>query len=355
MSPMSGSSDHDGLEAALERGVGLDVLAVLVERGRADGAQLAARQHRLQQVRGVDRALGGAGADDRVQLVDEEDDPALAGLDLAEHGLEPLLELAPVLGAREERADVERDHAAVAERLGDVAGHDALGEALDDRGLADAGIADQHRVVLGPAREDLDHAADLLVAADHRVELAASASAVRSRPNFSSACAVSSGFGESGDVRADDLVDRLLDRAAVGEQVGDARLASGEGEQQVLGRDRLPALRRGLALGGLKRRDQAARGTGLGRVGAADHGQVGDGLLDAAAKVVEVDADPLQHRNREAVGLAEESEEQVRRASLGVPRSARGLLRRGDGLLALDGESVRLHAAMLAINLSLYN
>ena len=76
--------------------------------------------------------------------------------------------LAPAI----ERAQVERDHALVLERLGHVARDDALGEALDDRGLADAGLADQHRVVLGAAREHLDHAADLVVAADDRVELA---------------------------------------------------------------------------------------------------------------------------------------------------------------------------------------
>ena len=58
------------------------------------------------------------------------------------------------------------------ERLGHVAGHDALREPLDDGGLADAGLADQHRVVLGAAREDLDDAADLVVAADDRIELA---------------------------------------------------------------------------------------------------------------------------------------------------------------------------------------
>ena len=72
-----GLADEHRLEAALERGVLLDVLAVLVERRRADRAQLAAGEHRLQQVRGVHGALGGAGADDRVQLVDEEDDLAL--------------------------------------------------------------------------------------------------------------------------------------------------------------------------------------------------------------------------------------------------------------------------------------
>ena len=43
---------------------------------------------------------------------------------------------------------------------------------FDDRGLADAGLADQDGVVLGAAGEDLDHAADLVVAADDRVELA---------------------------------------------------------------------------------------------------------------------------------------------------------------------------------------
>ena len=107
-------ADEHGLEAALERGVLLDVLAVLVERGGADRAQLAAGEHRLEQVGGVDRALGGAGADDRVQLVDEQDHLAAGLGDLLEDGLEPLLELAAVLGAGDERADVERDDAPVA-------------------------------------------------------------------------------------------------------------------------------------------------------------------------------------------------------------------------------------------------
>ena len=64
--------DQDRLEAPLQRRVPLDVLAVLVERRRADRLQLAARQRRLEDVRRVDRALGRARADERVQLVDEE-------------------------------------------------------------------------------------------------------------------------------------------------------------------------------------------------------------------------------------------------------------------------------------------
>ena len=54
---------------------------------------------------------------------------------------------------------------------GHVAGDDAVREALGDRRLADAGLADQGRVVLGLAAEDLDDPLDLLLAADDRVEL----------------------------------------------------------------------------------------------------------------------------------------------------------------------------------------
>src|SRR3546814_6246817 len=43
-------------------------------------------------------------------------------------------------------------------------------QALDDRRLADAGLTDQHGVVLRAARQHLDDAADLLVAPDHRVD-----------------------------------------------------------------------------------------------------------------------------------------------------------------------------------------
>src|SRR5882724_10456580 len=107
-----------------------------------------------------------------MQLVDEEDDPARRGLDLVEDGLEPLLELAAVLRACEQGADVERPDALALQAFRYVAGDDALCEPLDDRSLADAGVADQDGVVLRAARQDLDHAAHFLVAADHWVELA---------------------------------------------------------------------------------------------------------------------------------------------------------------------------------------
>jgi hypothetical protein len=107
-----------------------------------------------------------------VQLVDEEDDLALGLDDLLEGGLEPLLELAAELRARDHAGQVERDEAGAVQRLRDVAGVDAQGQALGDRGLADAGLADQDGVVLAPAGEDLDGLLDLGRAAHHGVDAA---------------------------------------------------------------------------------------------------------------------------------------------------------------------------------------
>ena len=68
------------------------------------------------------------------------------------------------------RAHVEREQLLVLQALRHVAIDDTQGQPLGDGGLADAGLADQHGVVLGPPRQDLDDPADLGVTADDRVE-----------------------------------------------------------------------------------------------------------------------------------------------------------------------------------------
>ena len=258
-------ADEHRLEAALERGVLLDVLAVLVERRRADRAQLATREHRLEHVARVHRALGSAGADDRVQLVDEHDDLALGVGDLLQDRLQPVLEFPAVLGAGDHRAEVERDHAPVLQPLGHVAGDDPLGEALDDRRLADARLADQHRVVLGPAREHLDHAADLVVAADHRVELALGRRLGQVAAVALERLELVLGVLVGDAVRAAHLCERAQQLVARGADRAQ-RIAGGPGvggqrEQQMLGRDVLVAELAHLGLGRAQDLGQLARAT----------------------------------------------------------------------------------------------
>src|SRR3954453_7964123 len=105
--------------------------------------------------------FGPPRAHDRVQLVDEEEDPPLGGDDLLEDGFQALLELAAVLRPRDQGAHVEREDRFVAEAFRHVAVHDPLREPFDDRRLAHTRIPDQNRVVLRLAREDLHDATDL--------------------------------------------------------------------------------------------------------------------------------------------------------------------------------------------------
>ena len=168
----TGLVDDDRLETALQRSVLFDVFAIFIERRRADGTQFPASELRLEQVGGIDGTFRGAGADDGVQLVDEQDDLPLAGSYLLEERLEPVLEFAAEFRARDHGTEVHRDDALALERLGHVARDDPSRETLDDGGLAHARVSDEHGVVLRAAGKDLHDAADLVVAPDYGVNLA---------------------------------------------------------------------------------------------------------------------------------------------------------------------------------------
>ena len=161
----------DLLETALEGGVLLDVFAEFVERGCADALQLGTAKGGLDDVGSVHRAFRRTRADDRVQLVDEKDH-VLHLADLVHDRLDALLELAAVFRARHHQREVEGDHALVAQKLRDVAGDDFLRQAFDDGGFANSGLTDQDGIVFRAAAKDLDHALDLALAADDGIEAA---------------------------------------------------------------------------------------------------------------------------------------------------------------------------------------
>ena len=130
------------------------------------------RQRRLQQVGRIHRAAAGrAGADHGVDLVDEQHRVRQL-LQLGHDRLQPLLEIAAIARAGQQRAHVERIDHRVLQHFGHVALDDLARQAFGDRGLADAGIADIERVVLRAAAQDLDGAVDLRPAADQRIDLA---------------------------------------------------------------------------------------------------------------------------------------------------------------------------------------
>ncbi len=165
----AGLGHQDRLEPPFQGGILLDVLPVLVDGGGPDGVQFAAGQGRLEDVAGTHAALGRARAHDGVHLVDEHDQVLTVFADLVDDLLQPFLEVAPVPGTCDHTGQVELDQPPVAQHVGHLSVHDALGDALHDRGLAHPGIADENRVVLGSPGEHLHGLVDLVLPTDHRV------------------------------------------------------------------------------------------------------------------------------------------------------------------------------------------
>ncbi len=309
------------LESPLEGSVFLDVLAILIECRRADGAELSTGKRGLQQVGGVHRALRTSRAHEGVELVDEEDDLSVGLGDLVNYRLEALLELTAELRPRHQRAEVELEDALVFEGIGHVAADHPLGEPLDDGRLSHARITDEDGVVLGASGEHLHDAADLLVTADDRVELVAA--------------------GETGEVAAV-LVEHLV--AALGILIGHA-LVSPDGlkrleylvfgeafvfekppelgvlhehrKENVLGA-RVVVLELSRLLFGL--REHAAGGLGevhLLRI-PVDLGLSLEDRLDAGFDLVRRDAETVEKRRHDAVGLAHHGQREMLRLESGM-------------------------------------
>src|SRR6202790_5039829 len=163
------SGHFDGLEAAFKGAVFLDGLAIFSGRGGADALNFAARKRGLENVGGVQRAFRGAGAHQRVQFVDEHDG-VLAFHQFLHDGFEALFELSAVFCAGDDERKVERKDALVGQEGRDIAIGDALRQTFHDRRLADTRLADQHRIVLRAAAENLNDALDFAFASDQRIE-----------------------------------------------------------------------------------------------------------------------------------------------------------------------------------------
>ncbi len=339
--------DEHGSEAPLERRVLLDVLAVLVQGGGADDAELAPGEGGLHHGAGVDGALSGTGAHHLMNFVDEDDNLALGALDLVDHRLEALLELAAELGAGDHGAHVQRQQPAAAQVLGHIARGDLLRQAFDDGRLADARLADNDRVVLGAPVEDLHNPLDFVLTTDDGVELA-----LGGEPGQVDAVllerAVLRFRGRAVDAgAAAHFLERAVDALLIDVELPqDARRVAlalvGDGDEQVLDADVLVLEALGLGVRRLQHADDARCRVDLHDVVAELRRPLED-FRDTGADVCGVDAHPPDELRSQAIRMLEERQEDVLDVPLGVALLADDLLGGGEHLLRLLGESVLSH------------
>jgi hypothetical protein len=280
-----------------------------------------------------------------VQLVDEQHAVA-AGAQLLDDLLEALLELAAVLRARHQRADVERQDPLVHEGLGHVAGHDPVRQALRDGGLADPRLADERRVVLAAPRQDLDDALDLLLAPDDRVEGAAACRLRQVDAELVERRCLARPLRLLGGRRTarlaedvDDLVPHLVqvDAQALEHAGGDALALADQAEEEVLGADVVVPQPASFVDGQL---DHALRARGQPHL--ADDGPIAspDDELDRGADLGQLDVHVLEDARGNPLALADEAEQQMLGPDVVVVEALRLILREGQDLSRPVGELV---------------
>ena len=272
-----------------------------------------------------------------MDLVDEQDRAGLR-FELSQHRLEPLLEIAAIAGAGQERSHVERVDRRVDQHLRHFALHDPAGEPFGDRGLADPRLADIERVVLRPPAQDLDRPLNLGLAPDQRVDLAAFCLLVEIDavgiervvaallPLFASLLLF--GALDAARLRAagclGDAVRDVVDRVEPGhvlllQEIDRVALALGEHRDQHIGAGHLLASRRLHVDRGALQHALETRGR-LG-VFAVVRDEVSQLVIDIgedfAAQPVEIDAARAQDRDR--VLIFSQGQEQVLEGGIFVP------------------------------------
>ena len=342
--------DEHRLEAPCQSGILFHVLAVVVQRRRADAVQLAPGQGRLQQVRRVHRALGRAGANDGVHLVDEHDDFAIGRRDFGQHRLQAFLELTPELGPGDQRPQVERHQALSSKVFRHVAPHDAHRQPLDDGGLADARFADEDRVVLGAAGQNLNGPSDFLIAADNGIDLTVAGGVGQVAGVFFQRLVVVLGVAVIRGPALAELNDRLVQRLnrhpGIGDRLGSGR-AGGHGyrQQQLLGGDEAVARFLGDFHGLLKQPRRFRGQVRLRGAGAFDLRQFLEFGLGVDERLLGVAAGGVDEFIRQAVGILEKTFQEMQRCQLLMIGAQRQGLGRLNEAARARGEVVEFHAS----------
>ena len=329
-----GLLDHDRLEAALQGRVALDVFAIFVESRRTDALQFSSRQRRLEDVGSIDGALCRPCPDEGMQLVDEQD-RIVRVAQFLDDLLEPLLEFAAILRARNKGPDVEGQDALVQQRLRYIASDDPVRQTLRDRRLANARLTDERGVVLGPTRQDLDDPLDLLLAPDDGIQLAGPCRVGQIDPELVNGRRLAGSLdlrgGASGRALGQHANDLVADLVKVHTERlqnarGDPFTLADKAQEQVLCADVVMAKSTCL----VDRQLDDPLGS-RGQAHLADDRSITstDDELDRGPNLRQLDIHILQHPSCHAFALADEAKEKMLRADVVVIEPLRFILRQG--------------------------
>ena len=104
-----------------------------------------------------------------MQLINKQDDLALALSHFLQNGFQTFLKLAPIFCSRHQSSHIQRKNLFILQTLRDIPPDNTLCQTFHNGGLTYAGLSDQNRIILRLSGQDADHVADFRITADHRI------------------------------------------------------------------------------------------------------------------------------------------------------------------------------------------
>ena len=111
-----------------------------------------------------------------MQLINKQNDPAIAVLHFFEDCFQTFLKLAAIFRSRYKSTHIKRKNRLLLQPFRHIAADNPLCQAFYNCSLSDTRLTDEHRVILSFAGKNADHIADLLISSDDRIELLVSCS-----------------------------------------------------------------------------------------------------------------------------------------------------------------------------------
>ena len=167
----AGLGHVDLLEPPHKRPVLFEKLPELLVGRGTNTPDVPGGQRGLEQVGGIHGPAGGCSRPyDGMDFINEKNDIG-AFLQLLHYRLEPLFEIPPIAGSRQQRAHVQRVNFHFPEDVRHLPLDDLEGQPLRDCRLADPRIPHIERIVLGTAAQDLNGPVQLRLPPDQRIDL----------------------------------------------------------------------------------------------------------------------------------------------------------------------------------------
>ena len=145
---LGGLADLDGLKTPFKRAVLFNIFAVFFKRCCADNLKLAPCKRRLEDICGVNRALGGACAYKIMNLINKEDNVLCLGY-LVDTAFYSFFKISSVFCSGNHSGKVKRHNALILEQLGNLALCNPQRQTFRNRGFAYARLAYKAGIVLG--------------------------------------------------------------------------------------------------------------------------------------------------------------------------------------------------------------